>query len=434
MRAGLRLGAATVALGAVLALPAGAQAVFPGENDSIVFVSGIGQSANDDSRSDLFINQLGDLTFAENEALTSTLTGGPTTAQVRHPSISPDGTKIAFALKVPGDSSGHGNIYIHDVIDGSNSVMWNSSNIDDDRPAWSPDNRHVAFESEASDGQEYEIRVFDTKAPPSIVNPINLTVSNDLHEGKPVWSPDGQFIYHSQGLSSTNEDIARHPVSQIGGASTTIVGTAEAEYQPALSPDGTQLCYTRGPFGSPTADIYVRSSASGSPATTGTDLSDTANGGFNCAWSNDGTRIAWVNGIFTGGALVSEPSTDGTATALVNNTDNHFDGNPDYARKPEPCQGTSASIIGTAGVDNLSGFPSRDVIQALASNDVVGAMDGRDLACGKGGEDRVRGGPGRDELYGGGASDVLVGGEDSDKCFGGPGDDRFRSCEVVKEG
>jgi Ca2+-binding RTX toxin-like protein len=427
MRTVLRLAAGAVALGAVMAFPVAAQAVFPGENDSIVFVSGIGDP--NDNNADLFMNQLGDLTFDESEALSPIVVAN--NGQGRHPNISPDGTKIAFAVK---GASGNGDIYIYDDADGSTSVMWNSSGIDDDRPAWSPDNRHVAFESEASDGQEYEIRIFDTKQPASIVNPINLTVSNDLHEGKPVWSPDGQFIYHSQGLSSTNEDIARHPVSQIGGASTTIVGTAEAEYQPALSPDGTQLCYTRGPFGSATADIYVRSSASGSPTTTGTDLSDTANGGFNCAWSNDGTRIAWVEGVFTNGALVSEPSTDGTATPLVNDTASHFDGNPDYARKPEPCQGTSASIIGTAGVDNLSGFPSRDVVQALASNDVVGAMDGRDLACGKGGEDRVRGGPGRDELYGGGASDVLVGGEDSDKCFGGPGDDRFRSCEVVKEG
>ena len=432
MRTVLRLAGATVVLGVALVSPAGLQAAaFPGENDRIVFVSGIGddQPMEGDSHADLFINQLGDLTFAESEALAPNVIT-TNNAQARHPNISPDGTKIAFAVK----SAGNGDIWIHDFADGSNSVMWQSSGIDDDRPAWSPDNRHVAFESEASDGQEYEIRIFDTKKPESIVNPINLTVSDDLHEGKPVWSPDGQFLYYSRGLTSPNEDIVRQPADQIGVVPTAIVQTAEAEYQPALSPDGTQLCYTRGPFGSANADIYVRSSASGSPGTSGTDLSDTANGGFNCAWSNDGTRIAWVDGVFTNGALVSEPSSDGTATPLVNNTANHFDGNPDYARKQEPCQGKSASVIGTADSDNLSGFAFRDVFQALAGNDVVGAKDGKDLACGKGGEDRLKGGPGNDELYGAGARDVLVGGEGRDKCFGGPADDVFKSCEVVQEG
>jgi Ca2+-binding RTX toxin-like protein len=420
----LRLVTAALGLGLALMLPSAAMAVFPGENNEIVFVSGIGQAANDDSDADLFVNQLGDLTFDESEALAPFLTG-----QRRHPNISPDGTKIAFAVK----SGANGDIYIHDRTDGSSAVMWLSSGIDDDRPAWSPDNRHVAFESEASDGQEYDIRIFDTKKPASIVNPINLTVSDDLHEGKPVWSPDGQFLYYSRGLSSPNEDIVRQPADQIGTTPTGIVQTAEAEYQPALSPDGTQLCYTRGPFGSATADIYVRSSAPGSSSTPGTDLSDTANGGFNCAWSNDGARIAWVEGIFTNGALVSEPSTDGTATPLVNNTASHFDGNPDWARVPKKCEGKSASIIGTTGEDDLAGFESRDIFTALGGDDSALGQEGKDLMCGKGGKDNLVGGPGNDSLFGAGGADTLKGADGEDKCFGGPGDDTFKNCEHAKE-
>jgi hypothetical protein len=429
MRNGWRLAAATLGLGVVLAAPTAAQAAFPGQNNEILFVSGIGQGANDDSRADLFVNQIGDLTFAENEALTSGLTGLPTAVQIRHPNISPDGTMIAFAAKV----GANGDIYIHDRTDGSTSVMWSSpSGVDDDRPSWSPDNRHVAFESEASDGQEYEIRIFDTKDSAS-ATPVNFTQSDNLHEGKPVWSPDGELIYYNRGIASTNEDIVRKPAAQIGGAPTNIVSTMEAEYQPALSPDGTQLCYTRGPFGSTNADIYIRSSASGSSGTSGTDLSDTAAGGFNCVWSNDGTRIAWVNGVFTSGALVSEPFTDGTATPLVNDTEDHFDGNPDYARLPKKCEGKFASIIGTANVDDLVGFEFRDVVQALGGADNAVGKEGRDLMCGKGGGDNLVGGPGGDSLYGGGGPDTLRGAEGNDKCFGGPGDDTFKSCEKAVE-
>ena len=222
--------------------PSTAMAVFPGENDKILFVSGIGTGGDADA--DLFINDIGDTSFLETEALADLLTG-----QRRHPSISPDGTKIAFALKPGAD----GDIFIHDRTDGSTVQMWGSDNIDDDRPNWSPNNRFVAFESERStamNDQEFDIRVFDTNKPTSATNPTNLTNSPDLHEGKPVFSPDGEFIYHAIGLASANEDIARRPSDQIGGASTSIVNAGDAEYQPALSPDGTQLCYTRGPFGS----------------------------------------------------------------------------------------------------------------------------------------------------------------------------------------
>ena len=238
---------------AALAVPATAMAVFPGENDKILFVSGIGTGGDADA--DLFINDIGDTSFLETEALAENLTG-----QRRHPAISPDGTKIAFAVKPGAD----GNIFIHDRSDGSTVQMWGSDNIDDDRPSWSPNNRFVAFESERStamNDQEYDIRIFDTGKPESATNPINITNSQDLHEGKPVWSPDGKFIYHAQGLASPNEDIARRPSDVIGGASTSIVNAGDAEYQPALDPTGTQLCYTRGPFGSANADVFVRSSA-----------------------------------------------------------------------------------------------------------------------------------------------------------------------------
>ncbi len=400
-------------------------AVFPGENDKILFVSGIGTGGDADA--DLFINDIGDTSFLETEALADLLTG-----QRRHPSISPDGTKIAFALKPGAD----GDIFIHDRTDGSTVQMWGSDNIDDDRPNWSPNNRFVAFESERStamNDQEFDIRVFDTNKPTSATNPINLTNSTDLYEGKPVFSPDGKFIYHAIGLASANEDIARRPSDQIGGASTSIVNAGDAEYQPALSPDGTQLCYTRGPFGSANADVYVRSSAPGSPGTAGNELSDSADGGYNCAWSNDGSEIAWVNRIFGQGRLMHEISSDGTATELVSNTTDRFDGNPEYIRKSEGCQGQKASMIGTENTDSLTGFEFKDVIQTLAGDDSARGKTGNDRECGSGGDDTLRGGPDDDDLFGGGGKDTLIGNGGKDECSGGGGADTFVSCEVIDD-
>src|SRR5690606_14701439 len=130
----------------------------------------------------------------------------------------------------------------------------------------------------------------------------------------------------------------------------------------------------------------------------------------------DGTRIAWVEGVFTSGALVSEPSTNGTATPLVDNTANHFDGNPEYIRKQEDCEGKSASIIGTANPDALVGFQYKDVFQGLAGADSAKGKGGNDRICGKGGDDDLRGGAGNDKLFGAGNNDALNGGGGKDTC------------------
>jgi dipeptidyl aminopeptidase/acylaminoacyl peptidase len=416
-----------ICAGILLALPASALAVFPGVNAEVVFVSGIDDPANDDSDADLFVNQLGDLIFSESEALFPLGVG-----QRRHPNISPDGNKIAFALKPGAD----GDIYIHNRVTGSTAVMGTSTGtIDDDRPAWSPDNKRIAFESEGTGG-EYDIKIFDTTQPPSATNPLNVTNSDGLHEGKPVWSPDGEFIYHAQGLASINEDIARRPAGQIGGASTNVVATGEAEYQPALDPTGTQLCYTRGTFFNSAADVYIRSSATGSSGTSGTDLSDTNNGGYNCAWYPDGSRIAYVDGVTTAGALVSKLSNDtGSPSPVVNDTASHFDGNPDIAREKENCDGRSANVIGTTNDDttNVDGFGYNDIIATLAGDDTSNGKVGKDRICGKAGKDTLKGGADNDTLIGGADKDVLKGGPDKDKCFGNGGKDKFKSCEKVDQ-
>ena len=277
-------------------------------------------------------------------------------------------------------------------------------------------------------------RIFDTGKPESATNPINITNSQDLHEGKPVWSPDGKFIYHAQGLASPNEDIARRPSDVIGGASTSIVNAGDAEYQPALDPTGTQLCYTRGPFGSANADVFVRSSAPGSPGTAGNELSDSADGGYNCAWSPDGTTIAWVNRIFGQGRLMSEPANDaGTATELVSNTTDRFDGNPEYIRKNENCDGQPASIIGTENADSRNGFEFKDTFQLLGDDDSARGRAKNDRMCGKGGDDVLRGGTENDTLFGGGGNDTLNGNGGNDVCFGGGGSDTFKGCEEIEQ-
>jgi len=62
------------------------------------------------------------------------------------------------------------------------------------------------------------------------------------------------------------------------------------------------------------------------------------------------------------------------------------------------CLGKKATIVGTAGRDELTGTPHRDVIAALAGADKVRGLGGPDLICGGKGKDRLNGGAGKDEI------------------------------------
>ncbi len=121
---------------------------------------------------------------------------------------------------------------------------------------------------------------------------------------------------------------------------------------------------------------------------------------------------------------------------------------------PEPpvptCEGRPATIVGTAGGEDLYGTPGDDVIAALEGDDRVYGRGGDDLIClgpgndeayggpggdfiggeagadllgGNGGADRLSGGAGPDTLLGGIGGDRLAGGSGADSLSGGPGSD-----------
>lgn len=101
------------------------------------------------------------------------------------------------------------------------------------------------------------------------------------------------------------------------------------------------------------------------------------------------------------------------------------------------CQGKKATLIGTAGKDNIKGTAKRDVIVSFGGNDKVNGGGGNDVLCGNGGKDKLVGGKGKDLLVGGPGNDKLLGnaGKDTlsgqggkDTCNGGPGPEVEKSC------
>ena len=105
---------------------------------------------------------------------------------------------------------------------------------------------------------------------------------------------------------------------------------------------------------------------------------------------------------------------------------------PPPAAAPPTCKGKPATIVGTDGVDKLSGSPAADVIAALGGNDKASGLGDNDVICGGPGKDTLKGGKGLDTLLGQKGNDKLKGGGGADLCKGGKGKDTASKCEVEK--
>ena len=89
----------------------------------------------------------------------------------------PDGNFIAFAWKKPGDS--YFDIYLHDLAKRVNTQLTQNAG-DDEKPTWSPDGKHIAFESKRSG----TLQIYSMLANGSNPRQLTFTGSNKA----PAWS------------------------------------------------------------------------------------------------------------------------------------------------------------------------------------------------------------------------------------------------------
>jgi Tol biopolymer transport system component len=343
---GRSLGARAVVAGLVgFALLTGAvpaHAVLSGENGRIVFISGRAPETDATARPYL-------LTVPSNSTGGGTLSGpiSPPGGQYRHPTWSPDRTKIAYA----NGTAGIYDIFVQDIAAGTGPVQITptegagANNLSADRPAWSPDGTRIAYEHQPSAGSaDRHIRVQPADDLQLPIPTTDLTTAGGPFEGKPAWTPDSATVYFHRGdpNTATNSDLYRKPAT--GGTETLAISDSSiSEAQPSISPDGTQICYTltNGGFNS-TADVVVATLNPNGTAPGGIIVSKEPGGGnppegdYNCTWSPDGQMIAFVSGIFGTGRLVMVRA-DNTSPLEIPLADApNFDGNPDWAPDGRP--------------------------------------------------------------------------------------------------
>ena len=330
---------AAICLAAMAAVPETAGAVLSGINGRIVLSSG--RNPATDATARLYLRPAFGSVGAGSPSPITTATGA---GQHRHPTWSPDRTKIAYS---EGDNTtANFDIFILDLTNPAATPqnITNSNNVTDDHPAWSPDGTRIAFDSEDTDGSnQLNLKIYNVATGTT----TNLTsTATNTYEHKPAWTPDSQTIFFADGnpsnATANDMDILFEPATG-GGATQVTVEGGVSEFQPSISPDGTRMCFTRGDLGDPNARVVVSlTNGGGQVVLPGNNAAAIA--GYNCTWSPDGTKIAYVQGVFGAGDLAMENSDLSNGLMFLESTAGRFDGNPDWAPDGRP-QCTDKTVI-----------------------------------------------------------------------------------------
>lgn len=147
------------------------------------------------------------------------------------PSVSPDGTQVAFVSSREGDPE----IYVMKA-DGTDVRRVTAFHKEDMAPRWSPDGKWLSFVSD----REGRVRVYVVKPDGTGLRAVSGSAVKG-EEREPAWSPDGQklaFVARAEG------EKARIWVANVaGGEPVALTDGKSVDDQPAWSPDGKYLVF-----------------------------------------------------------------------------------------------------------------------------------------------------------------------------------------------
>ena len=198
-------------------------------------------------------------------------------------SISPDGSKVAFALRRVDLASARGNssdVWVQDLKSGARvrlTTAWVNM-----RPSWSADGRYVLW---ARVGGNPRTTLVERRADASEAEHVVLTPTALRHtvaEGR--WLPDHRtLIVRTYGDSGKAPDIFAFTLG-VDSAGRPVATSPATEVAPRPSPDGTLVAYVSDESG--TRDLYVQAYLTG-----GGRVAVAQGGVTSGSWSRDGRRL-----------------------------------------------------------------------------------------------------------------------------------------------
>jgi len=212
------------------------------------------------------------------------------------PSISPDGSQIAYVWHADHDDPGH--IYLQNR-DGSNRRRLASGDQHEYSPAWSPDGRSIAAAFIYGEGERAIFLVTpETGACRTLVEP-------EMGLGSPLmaWSPDGEWLVLSVALDDRGPGFFAYRLAD-GSVHELLPPRGNAfAWGPAVSPDGRRLAFA-GVTSDSVSEIFTLSlDEDFRPIGDPEPVTDGASSVSNPMWSADGSEILFRGGWWADSGL-----------------------------------------------------------------------------------------------------------------------------------
>jgi TolB protein len=340
------------------------------------------------------------------------------------PAWSPDARRIAFTGYRSDDNY---DVYVMDR-NGKNLRRLTKTSAFDANPSWSSNGR-IAFTS----AREGRSAIYSMKPDGSDLQRITRADAQGSSYD-PAWSPDGTQLAFVRCCTSDDDDTPEQifVVNADGSGERQVTQGDLGAYRPAWSPDGSKILFT---VENDDEDSYVEVIGAD-----GTGWARLTQSGLNASsdWSPDGRRIA-VNTVRNDGTDIDVMNPDGSGMKHLIGSKHYSEYDLAWSRdgrhvafvswKTDSAQiyiatGNGKNQKRLTGVDKvLTEDGKRCTVVGTEKADVLVGTSRYDVICGRGGADKIRGGGGEDTIDGGTGSDRIDGGPGKDVLIGGAGAD-----------